>query len=195
MGTLSLRTSGLKRHAKVRRQSAKGAQKPAPAAVLVQVAQRQRRRREIRVGLASSDFVHADVNEPMIVDGLAGLDLSAPQDAAAAVCDRPIGIRLLFEDPNSGEEHYLVRYPPGVRGRAHRHTAAHTMVVLEGQLDLGDRVVGPGRTFTFLVRRECAIRPPLTVRAYSSSSSTGRSTSRSSTEVPTGPLSATQPWL
>jgi hypothetical protein len=68
------------------------------------------------------------------------------------------------------------------------------MVVLDGQLDLGDRVVGPGRTFTFLVRRECAIRPPLTVRAYLSSSSTGHSTSRSSTEVPTGPLSATQPW-
>jgi quercetin dioxygenase-like cupin family protein len=96
------------------------------------------------MGLASSDFVHADVNEPVIVDGLAGLDLSAPQDAAAAVYDRPIGIRLLFEDPDSGEEHYLVRYPPGVRGRAHRHTAAHTMVVLEGQLDVGDRVVGPG---------------------------------------------------
>jgi hypothetical protein len=69
------------------------------------------------------------------------------------------------------------------------------MVVLEGQLDLGDRVVDPGRTFTFPVGRECAIRPPLTVRASSSSSSTGHSTSRLSTEVPTGPLSATQPWL
>ena len=84
------------------------------------------------------------MNEPVVIDGLAGLDLSPPQDAAAAVYDQPIGICLLFEDPNSGEEHYLVRYPPGVRGRPHRHTAAHTMVVLEGQLDLGDRVVGPG---------------------------------------------------
>jgi quercetin dioxygenase-like cupin family protein len=89
--------------------------------------------------------VPADLNEPVVVDGLATLDLAAPQDAtAAAVYDQPIGIRLLFQDPTSGEEHYLVRYPQGVRGRAHRHTAAHTMVVLEGQLDIGSRVVGPG---------------------------------------------------
>src|SRR6476660_6422632 len=76
--------------------------------------------------LASSKPVPADLNEPVVVDGLAALDLPAPQDATvAAVYDQPIGIRLLFEDPTSGEEHYLVRYPQGVRGRAHRHTAAH----------------------------------------------------------------------
>ena len=43
----------------------------------------------------------------------------------------------------SGEEHYLVRYPPGVRGRLHRHTAAHTIVVLEGQLDANGQLLGP----------------------------------------------------
>ena len=79
-----------------------------------------------------------------IVDQLGSLELEEPGPAAAAVYDRPIGLRLLHEDPVSGEEHYLVRYPSGVRGRAHRHTAAHTVVVLEGQLDANGQVIGPG---------------------------------------------------
>jgi hypothetical protein len=94
-------------------------------------------------------------------------------DAAAAVYDQPIGIRLLFGDPNSGKEHYLIRYAPGVRGRAHRHTGT-PWSSSRGRLDLGDWVVGPGRTSTAPGRRECAIRPPLPVRTYSCSSPTGR---------------------
>jgi quercetin dioxygenase-like cupin family protein len=43
-----------------------------------------------------------------------------------------------------GEEHYLVRYPAGLKGRPHQHTAAHTIIVLEGQLDANGRVIGPG---------------------------------------------------
>jgi hypothetical protein len=31
-----------------------------------------------------------------------------------------------------------------LRARAHRHTAAHTIVVLEGRMQVNDRVVGPG---------------------------------------------------
>ncbi|TMB91538.1 MAG: cupin domain-containing protein, partial [Chloroflexi bacterium] len=50
----------------------------------------------------------------------------------------------LYNDPGSGEEHYLIRYPAGLRGRTHRHTAAHTIVVLEGQLDANGQVIGPG---------------------------------------------------
>jgi hypothetical protein len=46
--------------------------------------------------------------------------------AAAAIYDRAIGLRLLHEDRDSGEEHYLIRYPAGTKGRVHRHTAAHT---------------------------------------------------------------------
>ena len=78
-----------------------------------------------------------------IIDGLGALELQEPAAAAAAVYDRPIELRQLFEDPISGEEHYLVRYPPGVKGRLHRHSAAHTIVVLEGRLDANGQVVGP----------------------------------------------------
>jgi quercetin dioxygenase-like cupin family protein len=60
------------------------------------------------------------------------------------IYDRPIGMRLLHQDPRSGEEHYLVRYPAGLGVQRHRHTAAHTIVVLEGSLVVNGRVVGPG---------------------------------------------------
>jgi quercetin dioxygenase-like cupin family protein len=79
-----------------------------------------------------------------IVDQLQSLELREPGAAAAAVYDQPIGLRLLYEDPASGEEHYVVRYPPGVRGRVHRHSAAHTIVVLEGRLEANGQVIGPG---------------------------------------------------
>lgn len=79
-----------------------------------------------------------------IVDQLRSLELQEPGTAAAAIYDQPIALRLLYQDPTSGEEHYLVRYPAGVKGRLHRHTAAHTIVVLEGRLDANGQVIGPG---------------------------------------------------
>ena len=82
--------------------------------------------------------------EATIIDRLSSLELGEPGAAAAAIYDQPIGLRLLYEDPGSGEEHYLIRYPAGLRGRMHRHTAAHTFVVLEGRLDANGHVIGPG---------------------------------------------------
>lgn len=79
----------------------------------------------------------------IIVSELGSLELTAPSPGAAAVYDQPIGSRLLYEDPG-GEEHYVVRYPARLKGRPHRHTAAHTIIVLEGQLDANGRVIGPG---------------------------------------------------
>ena len=79
-----------------------------------------------------------------IVDNLQSLPLASPGAAAAAVYDRPIELGLLYEDPESHEEHYLVRYPAGVKGRVHKHTAAHTIVVLEGRLEANGQVIGPG---------------------------------------------------
>jgi quercetin dioxygenase-like cupin family protein len=79
-----------------------------------------------------------------IVTQLSSMELGPPGAAAAAVYDRPIGLRLLFEDTQTGEEHYLVRYPAGLKAHVHRHSAAHTIVVLEGRLEVNGRVIGPG---------------------------------------------------
>jgi len=79
-----------------------------------------------------------------IIDELPSLELKQPSPAAAAVYDQPISLRLLYEDSDRGEEHYLVRYPAGLKGRPHLHTAAHTIIVLEGQFDANGHVIGPG---------------------------------------------------
>jgi quercetin dioxygenase-like cupin family protein len=90
-----------------------------------------------------------DAGQPAVVDEVSAvivetsdhreLPLSQP-----IVYDRPIGLRLLHEDPASGSEHYLVRYPAGLGVQRHRHTAAHTIVVLQGSLVVNGQVVGPG---------------------------------------------------
>jgi quercetin dioxygenase-like cupin family protein len=87
-----------------------------------------------------------------IVGELRSLELREPGAAAAAVYDRPIGLRLLYEDPVSGAEHYLARYPTGLKGRVHRHSAAHTIVVLEGWLEANGQVIGPGSYAHFPAR-------------------------------------------
>lgn len=78
-----------------------------------------------------------------IVDELDSLKLREPGGDAAAVYDRPFGLQLLHNDPNSGEEHYVIRYPAGLRGKLHRHTAAHTIVVLKGRLEANGQTIGP----------------------------------------------------
>ncbi len=80
----------------------------------------------------------------MIAEDLTSLEFRRPSGNAAAVYDQPIGLHLLYEDPASGGEHYVVRYPAGVRCRAHTHTAAHTIVVIDGRLEVNGRVIGAG---------------------------------------------------
>ncbi|MGH9104505.1 MAG: cupin domain-containing protein [Acidimicrobiales bacterium] len=60
------------------------------------------------------------------------------------VYDQAIGARVLFRGPSTGAEHYLVRYPPGLQAQAHRHSAAHTFIVLEGVLEANGEQLGPG---------------------------------------------------
>jgi hypothetical protein len=60
------------------------------------------------------------------------------------VYDKPIGIRRLFEDPVSGAEHHLIRYPEGMKGRRHRHSVAHTILVLDGAIEIDGELLGPG---------------------------------------------------
>ena len=60
------------------------------------------------------------------------------------IYDAPIELRLLHRDERTGAEHYVVRYPGGMTARWHRHSAAHTIVVLEGRLEANGQIVGPG---------------------------------------------------
>jgi quercetin dioxygenase-like cupin family protein len=82
-----------------------------------------------------------EAGKAIIIDGLHSLELDPSQPV---IYDREIGLRLLYRDADSGAEHYLVRYPSGLRARWHRHTAAQTIVVLEGRLDVNNEVIGAG---------------------------------------------------
>ncbi len=82
-----------------------------------------------------------DYGRAIIVDDLASVELGPSRPV---IYDREIDLRLPYEDPASGAEHDLIRYPAGLTTPAHRHTAAHTIVILEGWLEVNDKVIGPG---------------------------------------------------
>lgn len=81
------------------------------------------------------------VTPPMIVHDLVGRAL--PKRSLSAY-DVPIGIELLHEDPGSRVELYIIEYTEGTKASWHRHTAAHTIVVLEGRLEVNGVEIGPG---------------------------------------------------
>jgi len=76
----------------------------------------------------------------VIVDHLESVEL---RPGRSDVYDREIQLQTLFEDPKSGAEHYLIRYPAGLRTRLHTHSASHAVVVLEGRLEVNGQVIGP----------------------------------------------------
>ncbi|MGH2630386.1 MAG: cupin domain-containing protein [Actinomycetota bacterium] len=82
-----------------------------------------------------------ELGEAIVVDALT---TAGTRPSHLEIYDREIGVRLLYQDPTSGAEHYLIRYPAGLKTRAHRHTASQTIVVLEGRLAVNDEVIGPG---------------------------------------------------
>lgn len=76
----------------------------------------------------------------IVVDHLDSVEL---RPSRMEIYDREIFVHTLFEDPRSGAEHYLIRYPAGLKARLHTHTNSHTFVVLEGRLEVNGQVIGP----------------------------------------------------
>ena len=57
------------------------------------------------------------------------------------------GFKLLRVHPDTGGYTALLWIPPGTRGPLHKHTAAVEYLILQGHVDFGDRVLGPGSYF------------------------------------------------
>jgi quercetin dioxygenase-like cupin family protein len=79
--------------------------------------------------------------EAVIVDDVTAVAMA---NSRPPIYDRDVELRLLYRDPHTGAEHYVVRYPAGLQASRHRHSVAHTVVVLEGRLRVNDQVIGPG---------------------------------------------------
>lgn len=79
--------------------------------------------------------------DAVIVEDLAS---TAAEWSQPAMYDRPIRAKMLYQDARTGAEHYLISYPKGLVCRLHRHTAAHTVIVIEGRLEANGCVIGPG---------------------------------------------------
>jgi quercetin dioxygenase-like cupin family protein len=77
----------------------------------------------------------------MLQDDLASVEL---EESQPVIYDRPIGLRLLYRDAESGAEHYLIRYPPNLRTQHHRHTASHTIIVLDGAMETNGELLRAG---------------------------------------------------
>jgi quercetin dioxygenase-like cupin family protein len=78
--------------------------------------------------------------QAVLLDRLPALELDESQPV---IYDRPIGVRLLYQDPGTGAEHYLIRYPAGLHAQHHTHSAAHTIIVLDGVLTANEHILGP----------------------------------------------------
>ena len=62
---------------------------------------------------------------------------------------RPLFRKNLMEDPDTGMEVRLVRYPAGIINPLHTHPCAHGMYVLEGTLVTHEGRYGPGHFVWF----------------------------------------------
>jgi len=90
-----------------------------------------------------------DYGDAIIIDGLTSLEL---EPDTSVIYDREIALRLLHRDPKTRAPHFLIRYPAGLVSKPHRHTNAHTIIVLEGRMEVNGQVVGPGAYCHFPAR-------------------------------------------
>ena len=77
----------------------------------------------------------------VVVPDLLSLPVGTSQPA---IYDRPIGLLRIYVDPHTGGEHFLGHYPVGLNAARHHHSAAHTIVVLDGALLVEGEVLAPG---------------------------------------------------
>lgn len=77
----------------------------------------------------------------VVVDHLDAVEL---RPSKIDLYDQDIEVHTLYSDPTSGVEHYLIRYPAGLKTSLHTHSSSHTFVVLEGRLEVNGQVIGPG---------------------------------------------------
>lgn len=82
-----------------------------------------------------------ELGRMIVVEGPGAVDFDERSNAIYPV---PVGVCRVFEDPVTGAQHFLLRYPPGLAARPHRHTSSHTIVVVSGRLQVNDREIGPG---------------------------------------------------
>jgi quercetin dioxygenase-like cupin family protein len=78
---------------------------------------------------------------PVIVEDVRTLALRSSVQPAY---DRPFDLQALYVDPRSGAEHYVIHYPAGTKAKWHRHSAAHTMIVVAGELVANGEHLGVG---------------------------------------------------
>ena len=79
--------------------------------------------------------------EAVVVSDITQLDLT---ESRQPIYDQPVRVGKVYEDPDTGAEHYIVEYPAGMRATSHTHTAAQTIIVLQGQLNANGQQLGPG---------------------------------------------------
>jgi hypothetical protein len=78
---------------------------------------------------------------PVIVPDVRTVPLRA---SVQEIYSEPIELQQLYLDPRSGAEHYVVRYPSTLTASWHRHSVAHTIVVIEGELLANGEALGVG---------------------------------------------------
>jgi quercetin dioxygenase-like cupin family protein len=81
------------------------------------------------------------MTEPVIVADVRSVGLRSAEQPAY---DRPFELQELYTDPRTGAEHYVVCYQAGTRARWHRHSAAHTIIVVAGQMVANGQLLGAG---------------------------------------------------
>jgi hypothetical protein len=110
-----------------------------------------------------------EYGEAIIVDHLSSAETDQSQ---LVIYDREIGVRLLYQDPESGAEHYLIRYPAGLEYGCIDIPLPKRSSFSKADLLSTTRSSVQVRSVISRRERRCFMLPPTTNSACSSPSST-----------------------